>query len=229
MTRIQPTSALPSISDRVVIDGTTQHGFAGTPLIRVDGASAGSSDGLDVAAGSSTVRGLQTTRWNSAGILIESGGGNTITGNYIGGNGSSALPNSIGVLVRGSSSNQIGGLTGATRNVISGNSGNGVVITGAGASANLVQGNRIGTNAAGTARLANQSGVVIQSLAHDNLIGGTTAAARNLLSGNGQRGVAILYGAHDNKIQGNFIGTDAAGTGPLALARRRRPADRAGH
>ena len=52
-------SAFPTITDSVVIDGSTQPGYAGKPLIELDGAAAGTGvDGLHISAGYSTVRGL---------------------------------------------------------------------------------------------------------------------------------------------------------------------------
>jgi hypothetical protein len=78
---------------------------------------------------------------------------------------------------------------------------------------NFVQGNYVGTNAAGTAALLNgQHGVYIHAATAGNTVGGS-AAARNVLSGNGGQGVRIDYlGTTNNVVAGNFIGTDAAGT-----------------
>lgn len=81
---------------------------------------------------------------------------------------------------------------------------------------NNVQGNFIGTNAAGTSSLANASGGVFVAGAN-NVIGGTTAAARNVISGNGSSAVTLNGNiSHDNIVLGNFIGTDASGAGALA-------------
>ena len=61
---IQPTSALPIISGDLTIDGTTQSGFNGAPIIELDGSNAGGgTDGLDLANGNSTVRGLVINRF----------------------------------------------------------------------------------------------------------------------------------------------------------------------
>src|SRR5438552_4740005 len=57
---------LPVISDPVVVDGTTQAGFAGTPLIRVDNATGNAITGLNVTADGSRVRGLELTRFGAA-------------------------------------------------------------------------------------------------------------------------------------------------------------------
>src|SRR5690242_13169077 len=45
------TAPLPAVTDTVVINGRSQPGFAGTPLVRVDNASGKSMNGLRIAAG----------------------------------------------------------------------------------------------------------------------------------------------------------------------------------
>jgi hypothetical protein len=106
----------------------------------------------------------------------------------------------------------IGGTSAAARNVIGG-MGNGILMVGANTSNNTVLGNYIGTSSAGTAARSNQTGIRVESGAHDNTIGGTTAAARNIISGNTNVGVYIL--AAGNTVQGNLIGTNANGTAAL--------------
>ena len=54
-------------------------------------------------------------------------------------------------------------------------------------------------------------GVEIDSGASGNTIGGTTAAARNIISANAYSGVEI-DDANDNLVEGDFIGTDVTGT-----------------
>ena len=97
---IVPASGLPTITDPVVIDGSTQPGFAGPPLIELDGTNAGGFvHGLNITAGGSTVRALVINRFNGSGIICFTVGGNTIVGNYIGTNaaGTAALANANGV------------------------------------------------------------------------------------------------------------------------------------
>ena len=202
---------LPDITEQIVIDGTTQPGYAGTPLIELDG-TANTGNGFVIKAGGSTVRGLAigNFRSGSAAIWLSGCDNNLIEANYLGvdASGTSARPNVNGVLLSLSSNNTIGGTTAAGRNVISGNTFDGVAISGDG---NIVQGNYIGTNAAGTAAIPNgTSGVSIPSSQYaNNLIGGTAAGAGNLISGN-PRGLKI--NGIGTLIQGNLIGTDPTGT-----------------
>jgi hypothetical protein len=137
-------------------------------------------------------------------------GQTTLTGNRIGTNaaGTAALPNgSYGIhLTRNAtpdgSANVVGG------NLVSGNGRAGVYSE---TEANVFQGNRIGTNASGTAAIPNQ-GEGISSLGSRALIGGAKAGMGNLVSGNAQGGIDV--GDHST-VQGNLVGTAADGTSPL--------------
>jgi hypothetical protein len=198
---IRPLSALPAVTAPVVLDGTSQPGFAGSPLVQLSGDFAGAgADGLDVTAGGSTVRGLAVNHFGGAGLVLTGGGGNTIAGNYVGTDptGTAALPNRVGVLVVNSANNVIGGTTAPARNVISGNAGDGVQITGGGATGNLVEGNYVGTDAAGAAVLANAGNGITLSGSANNVIGETAAGAGNVIAGSGlpagflQDGVGLL-------------------------------------
>ena len=99
--------------------------------------------------------------------------------------------------------------------------GNAVLIV-EGATNNKVEGNFIGTNASGTQALGNGfAGVFI--LGASNTVGGTSPAARNVISGNKSHGVLISGGLGSgtgNKVEGNFIGTTANGSGALGNGER---------
>jgi tetrahydromethanopterin S-methyltransferase subunit B len=215
---ITPTSALPTITDPVNIDGTTQPGFTGTPIIELNGTNAGAGvSGLFITSGNSTVRGLVINRFSNAGIRLDINGGNVIEGNFIGTDitGTKALGNSdSGVAIIGSFANTIGGSTPEMRNVISANGRDGIWMS-SGAMRNLVLGNFIGTDVTGSNALGNsRAGVFIES-APNNIIGGTTSAARNIISGN-EEGIAIANtDSTGNLVQGNLIGTDVTGTKAL--------------
>jgi uncharacterized repeat protein (TIGR01451 family) len=222
---IRVISTLPTITDPVVIDATTEPDFAGLPIVELDGSlGGGGANGLHITAGGSTVRGLVINRFRTdadgeggRGIWLENGGGNRIAGNYIGTDisGTSAQGNeSVGVLMYRSHANTIGGTTAADRNVISGNQWHGVFL--ANAANNLVQGNHIGTDVSGTVVLGNDgSGIEIDGYGSaSNQVGGASTGERNVISGN-VAGVGIVNLAHENLLEGNFIGTNAAGNSAL--------------
>jgi CSLREA domain-containing protein len=274
---IQPASALPAITDPVVIDATTQPGYAGTPLIELDGSLAGAGvSGLRFETGGNTVKGLAINRFAASGILVLTGGENTIQGNFLGtdATGTAAAPNAasgidvrtagnliggagsgegnlisgntnFGILLLGgaaentivgnrigtdqtgtaaignalygiyvtSPGNQIGGPAAGDGNLISGNLRGGVAVTGATATGNVVRGNRVGTMADGNAALPNGNAGITVSNVSGNTIGGTAAGAGNVLSGNALHGAMIVGAASTNNVvQGNLVGLNAAGT-----------------
>jgi uncharacterized repeat protein (TIGR01451 family) len=159
---------------------------------------------------------------NGHGMVID-GDGNSVSGNQIGTNvtGTAAIPNfGDGVLLRISAENNVIG-----DNLISGNGFSGVEIRAGATSHNLVAGNRIGTNAAGTAAIPNvNDGVFIQSGAFGNTVGGTTPGSGNVIAFN-SKGVVVGSNSADvatvgNSILGNSIfanatiGLDLGNDGP---------------
>ena len=214
---ISPTSQLPTVNGPTVIDGSTQPGFAGKPLIEINGASAGGAEGLKLTGGSSTVKSLVINRFSNSGIMIMGKGGNKIVGCYIGTDktGATALANKAhGIFVQ-SDNNTIGGTTAAERNILSGNIKAGVFLYSAAAHHNKVLGNYAGTDVTGTKAIKNLNGVHVNGGKY-NTIGGTTAGSRNVLSGNIHDGALInSTGANYNTVLGNYIGTNAAGTAKL--------------
>jgi parallel beta-helix repeat protein len=140
--------------------------------------------------------------------------GNVVKDNYIGTNaaGTDPIPNGgwgVGI-IDSAQNNTVEG------NVISGNGTCGVAIGGSGTTGNVVKGNYIGTNASGTGPIPNGAqGVNIAGGAQDNTVGGSTAGERNVISGNQWSGVEITAGANSNVVKGNYIGTNASGSGPI--------------
>jgi hypothetical protein len=212
---IQPYSPLPPITVPAVLNGTTESGYAGYPLIVLDGSQAGpSAQGLDLQAGNSRVQGLVIQRFTGTGIYLEQNGGDVVAGDYIGTDvtGTLAQGNGYGVRIEHSSNNSIG--VGGVGNVISGNANAGCVVA-PGSSNNVVQGNYIGTDVTGTRSLGNLFGVEMNETV-GNLIGGTTAPQGNLISANNPfYGIWIHGFSSNNLIQGNRIGTDVTGTKAL--------------
>ena len=210
------TSALPALTTPVTIDATTQTGYTTTPLVELNGAGAGAMvDGLDISAGASTVKGLAINRFTAEGIKLSILGGDTITQDFLGTDptGTIAEGNTLdGLLILANSNNNV-----VQGNLISGNLINGIFLNGSvfavdasRTSGNLVAGNKIGTDVTGTLRLGNASdGLYVQN-ATNTTIGGTTPAARNIISGNGN-GLELYDNSDDSIIEGNYIGTDVTG------------------
>ncbi len=162
---------------------------------------------------------------NLSGVSINgtSATGNIVLGNRIGTDRSGTLAignGQNGVLIISALANTIGGASPGAANLISANSGSGVVIGGTAnnpAQLNVIAGNLIGTTAGGSTALGNaQDGVLLTAGARRNIIGGTTPAAGNVISANLTNGVELITGATTNLVEGNQIGTDGSGT--LALA-----------
>lgn len=134
--------------------------------------------------------------------------------------GTKRIPNNIGVMANRSSGNIIGEnikekeaglLSEKNGNLISGNDDIGILLVGKWTERNKISGNFIGTDRTGTKALWNDKGIVLKSLANNNLIGGAKPIFRNVISGNIEIGVYI-EAANDNRILGNYIGTDPTGT-----------------
>jgi len=118
-----------------------------------------------------------------------------------------------GVMIQpGAQRNEIGGPGPGEGNVISAND-QGILIGGAGANENVVEGSYVGTDAAGTGALGNRLGIVIDGGAESNVVGGSSPEQRNIISGNS--GVGVLIRGSRNLVKGNYIGADVTGTASL--------------
>ena len=219
---ITPASALPAVTSSVLIDGTSQPGYAGTPVIEINGSQIGAgNDGLVLTNGGSTVLGLAINRCPGNGIRLAAPGTNVLRGNFLGTDvtGTIARGNGAGgIMISGSSGNWIGGPYATNRNLISGGNSNGVYIL-SGSAGNVMEGNYIGVSATGMAGLGNaQNGIEIAG-AWGNIIGGTVTGAGNVVSGNGQDGIYIFQaGTTSNLVEGNYIGVNATGAGAVSNA-----------
>jgi hypothetical protein len=216
---ISLSSALPTITDTVELDATTQPGYAGAPLIEIDGGN-NPLAGLVLADHlGSVVRGLVINRCQAEGIWLIRGGSHVIEGNYLGTNasGMASSANLGGIWIAGSSNNRIGsdgdGINDSQEsNLISGNTDIGIALQffDIDAVGNVISGNRIGVDVSGTTAVGNRIG--IQDGGVNTLIGmdgtGDSIAKRNLISGNREHGVLAFAGT---TIAGNFIGVDETG------------------
>ena len=153
------------------------------------------------------------------GVIIAGPGtsGNVIEGNYVGvgPDGLTAVPDYFGMIVSGGATNNtFGGTVAGARNIISGNLSYGMVVKDTGTSGNVVEGNYIGLGPDGVTAVPNDDiALICWNGATGNLIGGASAGARNVISGNKNNGVDLASaGTSGNVVAGNFIGTDATGT-----------------
>ena len=148
--------------------------------------------------------------------------GNVVEGDYIGPAASgdqepTNYENENGVYIGGGASdNTIGGTVSGSLDLLSGNTSDGVQITGSGTSGNVVEGDFIGTNSTGSSPLANDVGVLVQNGATNNTIGALTVGApSDVIAGNTTDGVQIAgSGTTGNVVWGDYIGN----TGSSALA-----------
>jgi CSLREA domain-containing protein len=201
---ISPASALPTISEPVIIDGYSQPGSSANTLakatnaklmIELDGTNAGSTTvGLDIGAQNSVVRGLVINRFARFGInFLGSASGSKSEGNFIGTDPTGTLDRGNGGigLAISTSNVVIGGTTPDKRNLISGNQAPGVEMFGFGVEGNnKVQGNLIGTDKNGSANLGNGNAGVFILSGSNNVVGGGSTAAANTIAFNGAIGGA---------------------------------------
>lgn len=207
----------PLVTNGTKVDASTQPGYTDKPLVFVDGSKilteSGEPPGLMIYAANCTVKGLAFTRarWVGVAVLHPDAIGNSVCSCWSGvaPNGVTSSPHvKQGVQISGGAhGNTIG-----PDNVLSGNPEYGVWISGASTHSNIVRGNRIGTDASGSAALANGiGGVIVTDAAHDNVIGGG-----NVISGNINAGIWLTgSGVNDNEVSGNSIGLNAAGNTAL--------------
>ena len=196
-------SALPAIVQSVDIDGATAPGYAGAPVLDIDGQST-IAVGLDFTLGTSNVNGLQIYGFTTAGIRIQAGEVH-VTSSYLGPVTAAGTPNGVGVEIAG------GTLSGISGNVISGNLSAGIHVSGG--SGHTIDGNHIGTNVSGLSGLGNGTGVLVTGGTNVR-IGSDTTAEWNVISGNSMHGVDVQSGS-GIVVAGNLVGVDATGTAAL--------------
>jgi hypothetical protein len=249
---IHLTSALPTITNPVTIDGYSQAGSSvnktalgideketdvAVLMIELEGFAAGQgANGLTIATVGVTIDGLIITDFSGAGIALLPGAlsntsaiGDTVWGNFIGVSsfdihssslvpvGGNPLANGLGITIS-SSNNHIGGTLPIDRNVIQGNNGVGVSLTGATGTGNVIEGNYVLDN--------NGDGVLITTSNNSvgQAIGQGPAGAGNVISGNAQNGLHIQGpSARGNIAVNNEIGTDVGIAGSLDPTRGLKP------
>lgn len=243
-------SALAPITVKVTIDATTAPGHVagGPPVVGID-CNGNIGPIFNTGSDGSQLLGMSVGGASGQGVALV-GSGITLDGNYIGLDVNGAVLANAGsgvVVFAPSSGNFIGinptGAVGYVSNVISGNGADGITLLGSGS--NIIRANYIGTNADGSAAIANAgNGIRLSAVSSGNTIGGklhtdpdtgdvnnptgagtdprtptfVVPAEGNLISGNGGDGVLIEGASTDNNLLGNFIGTVAGGLAALGNA-----------
>ena len=213
---INLATALPALTNTVTVDGTSQPGYSNSPLIKVNGAAITNSGirGFRLYGGTNLLRGMFLTGFTNASVAAEIAqrGGSELAACQI-------VSNYAGILINDVGDNIIGGALAASANVIGAHKYIGLEISGDNANNNLVAGNYFGVQPAGAGQFVLGNNVGISIYAGDSNIIRGSASAPQVISGS-----AVNYGLHlwgdarQNRIEGNYIGTDLAGTGAVANA-----------
>ncbi len=218
------SSSLPPITAPVIIDGSSQPGYSGEPLIELNGSrQLGIGSALVLKSVNITIRGLIIDNFWGDAIQIVGAGGDTVTGCYLGTDPSGMAESTpygqvgSGIRIEGVGKNVIGGVTADERNVIAGNWVSGIYLLNS--NGNTIAGNYIGISADGMTAVQDPGfyvqGIHIEDSAN-NIIGGTASHTGNVISGHYGGGVVLTGSASiGNKIQGNYIGTNVAGTSAI--------------
>lgn len=229
---ILPLSTFPSITTPLTIDGFSQPGATPNTLavgndavykIVLDGSSMPNLASMfQLTGAANTIRGFVFS--NQKGIAVDiSGGGNVVSGNFIGTNITGSVEQAAGTpaiaINPGGGANTIGGVTPATRNVIVGKGGaNGGTLLINQSIGNSILNNYIGVNAAGTAMLGPSYNAVELIVGQNTNIGAAVLGGGNVIAG---ANAAIRLGAgpaNGNVVRNNFLNTNATGTGPVGAA-----------
>ena len=223
---IRTLTQLPTITQKVVLDGYTQTDATTNTLtagdnavlrIELDGTGGGVNvTGLILTPGFSIVRGLVINRFHRDGSAVTplgngisaQGSSYGLTGNFIGTDVSGTLDEGnggSGVAASSGSFTVVGGSTPDVVNLISGNDVDGVLLTNA--NGTQTEGNFIGTRANGTSALGNSgNGVKVSGGGSvTNSTGGPSAGQGNTIAFNGADGVSLPDANFGNSIRGNSI------------------------
>ncbi len=218
---IRPLTPLPVVTaGQTLLDGTTQPGYAGVPIVEISGEAAGfGANGLSIDGASSRVQGFVVNGFESGNGVYVTAPGVKVMNNYLGldADGTTALRNGKGVSCNdGCSAIEIGSPAGNDRNVISGNLTDGIAINAAGGD-NVIRANYIGTDATGLLARGNSTGISWGNAR--GRIGDAAAEGGNVISGNTSWGVVLVGGGNQSTgVTFNKIGVGADGTTPLGNA-----------
>jgi len=190
-------SGLPDAAPAVIIDGSTQPGYSGSPIVEINGSGIPSSPPIPPCITTrGTVKALVVNRCPFVGIAAY--GAPVISANHIGTNvaGGSALGNNWGIYLRSPGSGAL-----IDGNVISGNE---YGIRADEVSNFVISNNKIGTDRSGSYSVANATGMWLGS-------GSNITINSNVISGNTNSGILALYNVSAMTIKNNAIGVGPGG------------------
>lgn len=221
---ILPLVPLPLVSKSVVVDGSTQPGYGGSPIVTLDGANTASRvDGLQVSAPQAIIRALVIVGFGGVGVSLQAG---ALEGCYVGveRDGSTLNPNRRGGVIAGASS-RVGNATssvvttcGGACNVISGNGGAGVEVSGSNVT---IAGNFIGISGDGSTLLLNDDFGVFLPLTFAGAQS-TVSITKNLIGADSGSAISIepnpdiqpsRIRIQENDIRGPALPIDLGGDG----------------
>lgn len=230
MCTISPTTQLPTLTaSNTTVNGYGQSGAQANtnPLqagdnailtVRLDGSKVRAVDGLRVSGSGDTIKGLSITGFSPVFdgthhpfAISCSGPGSSmiVAGNFIGvAPDGKAAPNLNGVLASGGCRATIGGTSALQANLLSANTFESIWLSGFG---DVVQGNLVGTDPTGTKGISPTTNGIDLYATTNAVVGGSQSGAGNVISGNWMGVVDAYHGSTDSLIQGNLIGTNAAG------------------
>ena len=212
-------TGLPSVTDSVSIDATTQPGFGNEPLVELSG-SGGSQVGLYLINHSSSVvrgfviNGFESTDTFPIGLFVSGGGSHIVAGNWFGTDATGLLssPNSFSVAVLESDYNRFGGETQVDRNIISGNTHPdpdvqyfGILLLSA--NHNAIEGNWLGLDKTGLTALPNNGEAIFIVSSDYNTVGGSETKGNVVSATLVQQAVQVQNGSY-NTVSYNCFGTD---------------------
>ena len=210
------------VSAGIRVSGTRATGnvirgcYVGTTVVGAPGLANQHGIIVEQQASSTVIDGCLVSGNTGWGVIFQTGAHtNTVVNCSVGldRSGFYALPNGAGgVLVSsGAIDNTIGSLTSFPANIIAGNEGDGIRISGVGTSGNVVIGSVIGLDVTAVTSLGNSgAGIRLAEGSRGNVIGGVEPEARNLIGGNWLDGIRIENpGTGQNRVIGNWIGIAA--------------------
>jgi hypothetical protein len=228
------TKALPTLSQTdggVLIDGYSQPGASPNTdavvsnaviKIQIQGNGVNSFHNFPITGSGHTIRGIATYNSNRAiyfygaqaqnNVVVGSFIGTDSTGTFLTLSAGTGRPSGV-TIEQGAGFTQIGGTAVGERNIISGNGRTGIA-TWHSSDNNTFYNNIVGLSPDGTRRLNNKlHGIDLNYGSANNIIGGTDAGERNVVSGNGDSGIEISHETRsaNNEIVGNYVGIDAYG------------------